>query len=224
MCRPRRRYSVPTASPPESTTSRWGREMEGLPEQAPVLLVPQEGEAVDPLVLFEGTSQSGVSVSIEVDGAEVARVPLDAQQRFSYTLTAEQKLASGPHTRAPPSVGCVRRRGPLLHRDELRGEAAHRARRGLWVWSHVGSRARGDGAAPGVGRGAAPAAGVGSSGRVEDEARCRHPQQIRGSCQKGSLAVMLRFSDQAAGPAPRRRDGWPSPRRACRASSTTVSR
>jgi hypothetical protein len=69
----------------------------GFPADMPILVVPQQGETVEPLPLFAGTSLSGAMVSIEVDGAEVGRVPLDDQRRFSYTLTAEQKLASGMH-------------------------------------------------------------------------------------------------------------------------------
>jgi MYXO-CTERM domain-containing protein len=69
----------------------------GLSEAAPILVVPGAGEEVDPLPLFAGMSPSGASVSIEVDGAEVARVSLDDQRRFRYMLTAEQRLAPGAH-------------------------------------------------------------------------------------------------------------------------------
>jgi hypothetical protein len=68
----------------------------GVSGAQPILVVPQEGELVDPLPVFAGTSLSGVSVSIEVDGAELARVALDDQRRFHYT--AEQKLAPGAHS------------------------------------------------------------------------------------------------------------------------------
>jgi MYXO-CTERM domain-containing protein len=70
----------------------------GLPGNEPVLVDPAEGEVVDPQPLFAGTSRTGTSVGIEVDGAEVARVPLDKQRRFRYTLTAEQRLAPGAHS------------------------------------------------------------------------------------------------------------------------------
>jgi hypothetical protein len=74
----------------------------------PVLVAPLEGETVEPLALFAGTSQTGIAVSIDVDGSEVAYVKLDAQRRFRYTLTAEQKLAPGTHSvivRAWDAVG-----------------------------------------------------------------------------------------------------------------------
>ncbi|WP_224367971.1 adventurous gliding motility protein AgmC [Hyalangium versicolor] len=70
----------------------------GVSGDAPILVVPQENEVVEALTLFAGMSPSGASVSIEVDGAEVAHVKLDDQRRFRYTLTAEQKLAPGAHT------------------------------------------------------------------------------------------------------------------------------
>jgi MYXO-CTERM domain-containing protein len=43
-------------------------------------------------------SPSGESVSIEVDGAEVAHVSLDDQRRFRYTLTDSQRLTPGTHS------------------------------------------------------------------------------------------------------------------------------
>ncbi|WP_414653982.1 adventurous gliding motility protein AgmC [Hyalangium sp.] len=63
----------------------------------PILVVPGEGERVDPTPVFAGTSPSGVSVSLEVDGTELALVPLDGTGRFRYALTAEQALAPGAH-------------------------------------------------------------------------------------------------------------------------------
>jgi uncharacterized protein (TIGR03382 family) len=63
----------------------------------PVLVVPAEGEGVDPTPVFAGTSASGVSVSIDVNDVEVARVPKDDQGRFRYELTREQALSPGPH-------------------------------------------------------------------------------------------------------------------------------
>ncbi|WP_224240062.1 adventurous gliding motility protein AgmC [Hyalangium gracile] len=69
----------------------------GLFGDAPILVVPMQDEAVEALTSFAGMSPSGASVSIEVDGAEVARVPLDDQRRFRYTLTDAQKLAPGAH-------------------------------------------------------------------------------------------------------------------------------
>ncbi|HYI00799.1 MAG TPA: hemagglutinin, partial [Hyalangium sp.] len=70
----------------------------GMTGDAPVLVHPAEGEAVNPTPLFAGTSRGGVSVGLEVDGVEVVRVPLDEQRRFRYVLTAEQQLALGAHS------------------------------------------------------------------------------------------------------------------------------
>jgi hypothetical protein len=71
----------------------------GEPEEPmrPILVVPAEGERVDPTPLFAGTSPVGVQVGIEVDELEVARVPLDEEGRFRYTLRLEQALAPGAH-------------------------------------------------------------------------------------------------------------------------------
>jgi MYXO-CTERM domain-containing protein len=70
----------------------------GLTGTQPILVVPAESAVVDPLPLFAGTSLSGASVSILVDGTELARVNLDEEGRFRYTPAAEQKLASGAHS------------------------------------------------------------------------------------------------------------------------------
>ncbi|HYH98976.1 MYXO-CTERM sorting domain-containing protein, partial [Hyalangium sp.] len=64
----------------------------------PIVVSPAEGEQVDPTPLVAGTSASGVSISLQVDGVEVARVPLDGAGRFYYTLTAAQALAPGEHS------------------------------------------------------------------------------------------------------------------------------
>jgi hypothetical protein len=85
---------VPDAGVPDAGVPDGGSEQ---PEGRPVLVVPAEGEAVDPTPLFAGTSASGASVSIEVDAVEVARVPRDDQGRFRYALTREQALAPGEH-------------------------------------------------------------------------------------------------------------------------------
>jgi MYXO-CTERM domain-containing protein len=79
------------------TTGDGGVPDGGFSEEQPILVVPREGEAVGSEPLFAGTSLRGASVSIEVDGAEVARLPLDEQRRFSYTLIAEQRLVPGAH-------------------------------------------------------------------------------------------------------------------------------
>lgn len=85
---------VPDGGVPDGGSTKDG----GVSVDGPVLVEPLEGESVNPLVLFAGTSRTGASIGIEVDGSEVARVPLDEQRRFRYTLTAEQKLAPGAHS------------------------------------------------------------------------------------------------------------------------------
>ncbi|MBN1205286.1 MAG: hemagglutinin [Myxococcaceae bacterium] len=84
---------------PPSEAHRFDVETPGGPSgDEPALVVPEEGEAVDPTPLFAGTSPQGASVSIEVDGAEVGRVPLDAQRRFHHVLLSAQALAPGSHS------------------------------------------------------------------------------------------------------------------------------
>lgn len=98
----------------------------GLPGDAPVLVEPVEGGTVDPLVLFAGTSRTGTLVSIEVDGTEVARVPLDGQRRFRYTLTDAQKLAPGTHStlaRAWDEAGKPGLSSPVTHFEVREPEA-----------------------------------------------------------------------------------------------------
>lgn len=63
----------------------------------PVLLLPADEELVDPTPTIAGTSLSGIAVGLEVDEAELARVPVDSEGRFTYTLTLEQALAPGKH-------------------------------------------------------------------------------------------------------------------------------
>ncbi|WP_224241800.1 adventurous gliding motility protein AgmC [Hyalangium gracile] len=64
----------------------------------PVLVLPAEDARVDPTPLLAGTSLSGATVSLEIDDVEVARLPLDAERRFLYTLPATQALAPGRHS------------------------------------------------------------------------------------------------------------------------------
>jgi uncharacterized protein (TIGR03382 family) len=64
---------------------------------APVVVVPTEGEVVGPMPLLAGTARGAQQVSLKVDGSEVARVEVDAQGRFRYTLTAAQALELGAH-------------------------------------------------------------------------------------------------------------------------------
>jgi uncharacterized protein (TIGR03382 family) len=84
---------LPDGGRPDGGLSDGGTEGEGWP----ILVVPVEGEQVDPTPLIAGTSPSGVSVTLEVDAVEVARVPVDSEGRFHYTLTAAQALSAGAH-------------------------------------------------------------------------------------------------------------------------------
>ncbi|WP_255636828.1 adventurous gliding motility protein AgmC [Hyalangium versicolor] len=63
----------------------------------PVLVIPAEGDQVDPTPLLAGTSLSGASVSVEIDDVEVTRLPVGSERRFAYTLGAAQALAPGQH-------------------------------------------------------------------------------------------------------------------------------
>ncbi|HEX8703724.1 MAG TPA: hemagglutinin [Myxococcaceae bacterium] len=87
---------VPDAGVPDAGVPDGGGEQPEGP-LSPILVVPAEGEAVDPTPLFAGTSASGVTVSIEVDDVEVARVPRDEEGRFRHQLTREQALSPGQH-------------------------------------------------------------------------------------------------------------------------------
>ncbi len=99
-------HSFTVVAPPDAGTPDGGLPDAGVPDGGggepsgppyPILVVPTEGEAVDPTPLFAGTSASGVSVSIEVDEVEVARVPRDEEGRFRYALTRAQALSPGSH-------------------------------------------------------------------------------------------------------------------------------
>lgn len=71
---------------------------QGSTGEEPILVSPAQGEQVDPTPLLSGTSPTGVSMRLLVDGAEVGVVPLDLSGRFYYALTASQALAPGEHT------------------------------------------------------------------------------------------------------------------------------
>ncbi|MCP3136485.1 adventurous gliding motility protein AgmC [Pyxidicoccus xibeiensis] len=66
--------------------------------EVPVLVLPGEGEVVDPTPLFAGVAGPGASVAIEVDGAEVARVTADTTGAFRHVVTSEQALPMGAHS------------------------------------------------------------------------------------------------------------------------------
>ena len=98
---------TPDAGSPDAGVADAGSPDAGVPDAGvpdggggpvqPVLMEPAEGEAVDPTPVFAGKSVSGVSVRIDVDEVEVARVPRDEQGRFRYELTREQALSPGLH-------------------------------------------------------------------------------------------------------------------------------
>jgi hypothetical protein len=106
-------YSAPEALPPGPHELRASAEAFGIRSPLseaslfdvvspigdwPVVVSPTQGEQVDPTPLIAGTSPSGSSVSIHVDGSEVKRVQLDPEGRFYYTLAAAQALAPGEHS------------------------------------------------------------------------------------------------------------------------------
>ncbi|ADO75811.1 conserved uncharacterized protein [Stigmatella aurantiaca DW4/3-1] len=72
---------------------------------AVVMVVPLEGARVEPTPLLAGKSPPDVTVSIEVDAVEVARVAADADGRFRYVLTASQALSPGTHQVSARVVG-----------------------------------------------------------------------------------------------------------------------
>ncbi|MCP3062966.1 hypothetical protein LXT21_29700 [Myxococcus sp. K38C18041901] len=63
----------------------------------PVLVVPAEGEVVDPTPLFAGVARPGASVSLDVDGTRVATVTADSTGTFRHTVPSDGALASGEH-------------------------------------------------------------------------------------------------------------------------------
>lgn len=64
----------------------------------PVLVVPAEGEVVDSTPLFAGAATPGVSVLLEVDGAELATVVSDATGAFRHPVASEKALPAGAHS------------------------------------------------------------------------------------------------------------------------------
>ncbi|MFY2556208.1 adventurous gliding motility protein AgmC [Corallococcus terminator] len=72
--------------------------------EMPVLVVPAEGELVDPTPLFAGVSQAGASVALEVDGTRVATVVADSTGAFRHVVPADSALASGAHAVAAYSL------------------------------------------------------------------------------------------------------------------------
>ncbi|WP_164011693.1 adventurous gliding motility protein AgmC [Pyxidicoccus trucidator] len=95
--------------------------------EVPVMVVPAEDEVVDSTPLFAGVAAPGVSVSIEVDGAEVARVVADATGAFRHPVSTEHALSVGEHSvTAHAVVSATGVNGPRSEATdfEVRGPAA----------------------------------------------------------------------------------------------------
>ncbi|WP_426756503.1 adventurous gliding motility protein AgmC [Myxococcus sp. Y35] len=93
----------------------------------PVLVVPEEGEAVDATPLFAGAATPGASVVIEVDGSEIATVTADATGAFRYQVPFEQALSVGAHSVAAEEHLVTSSREParsLVTGFEVRGPEA----------------------------------------------------------------------------------------------------
>ncbi|MFY1828743.1 hypothetical protein ACN47A_22675, partial [Myxococcus fulvus] len=93
--------------PPDSGTPDAGSPDAGSPDagdggtvfsgDTPVLVVPAEGEVVDPTPLFAGVARPGASVSLDVDGTRVATVTADSTGAFRHSVPSDSALASGEH-------------------------------------------------------------------------------------------------------------------------------
>ncbi|MBU8895779.1 hypothetical protein KRR26_09195 [Corallococcus sp. M34] len=64
---------------------------------APVLVLPEQGEVVDPTPLFAGVAVVGASVALELDGVALATVTTDDAGVFRHEVSANQALALGDH-------------------------------------------------------------------------------------------------------------------------------
>ncbi|MFP2964396.1 hypothetical protein ACLEPN_43515, partial [Myxococcus sp. 1LA] len=93
----------------------------------PVLVVPEEGEAVDSTPLFAGAATAGATVVIELDGSEVATVTADDTGAFRYQVPRESALPVGPHSVVAQEHLVTSSRVPARSRTtgfEVRGPAA----------------------------------------------------------------------------------------------------
>ncbi|MFP2934514.1 hypothetical protein ACLESO_57280, partial [Pyxidicoccus sp. 3LG] len=63
----------------------------------PILVVPEDGEAVGPTPLFAGVAPNGPTVGIEVDNGPEVTLNVDEFGRFRYQWPAETPLSPGPH-------------------------------------------------------------------------------------------------------------------------------
>ncbi|MCY1017601.1 adventurous gliding motility protein AgmC [Pyxidicoccus sp. MSG2] len=75
--------------------------------EVPVMVVPAEGEVVDSTPLFAGVAAPGASVSLAVDGAEVAIAVADATGAFRHPVPADQALSLGAHSVTAQERGSV---------------------------------------------------------------------------------------------------------------------
>jgi MYXO-CTERM domain-containing protein len=96
--------------------------------EVPVMVVPAEGEVVDSTPLFAGVAAPGASVSLAVDGAEVAIAVADATGAFRHPVPADQALSVGEHSVTAQARGSVTgaAAGPVspATRFQVRGPAA----------------------------------------------------------------------------------------------------
>ncbi|MFN7135016.1 MAG: Ig-like domain-containing protein, partial [Myxococcales bacterium] len=68
------------------------------PPAPPVITSPAAGATVSTTPTITGTAEPGATVVISVDGVVVGTVTAGSDGSWSYTLTAQQALADGPHT------------------------------------------------------------------------------------------------------------------------------
>jgi MYXO-CTERM domain-containing protein len=96
--------------------------------EVPVMVVPAEGEVVDSTPLFAGVAAPGASVSLAVDGAEVAIAVADATGAFRHPVPADQALSVGEHSVTAQERGTITgaAAGPVspATRFQVRGPAA----------------------------------------------------------------------------------------------------
>ncbi|MBR7743715.1 hypothetical protein KC207_10480 [Phycicoccus sp. BSK3Z-2] len=67
------------------------------PPPAPVIEQPAEGEATGPLPTISGTAEPNASVTLTLDGTELAPVTADASGDWSYAVPPGSELAEGSH-------------------------------------------------------------------------------------------------------------------------------
>ncbi|HZI09291.1 MAG TPA: MYXO-CTERM sorting domain-containing protein [Myxococcus sp.] len=71
---------------------------DGGSREVPILVLPGEGEVVDPTPLFAGVAPPETEVFIEVDGVKVGIVDSDTTGAFRFPLPADAALETGTHS------------------------------------------------------------------------------------------------------------------------------